>query len=101
MSVCQQVQESGVVHLLTQEGDRFGHHAPVDWPHLDCCHIIHLAAEWRTWDGLAPISHMDAVLPSTSWGEFHPEGVVTVVPDLGRYRESTGAYSDAAKLVEH
>ena len=44
---------------------------------------------------------MDAVLPSTPWGEFHPEGVVTVVPDLGRYRESTGAYSDAAKLVEH
>lgn len=86
---------------LTQEGNRLGHHAPVNWPHLDGRHIINLAAEGRAWDGLTTIGYMDAVFSSTPWCELYAEGVVTVVPDLGRHRKSTGAYSDAAKLVGH
>lgn len=85
--------------MLTQEGDRLGHHATVSWPHLDGSHIIHFTTEWRAWYGLTAVRHVDAVLSGAPWGKFHSEGVVTIVANLRRHWQSIGAYTDAARLV--
>lgn len=84
---------------LTEKRDGFGHHPAVDGAHLDGRHVVDFAAEGRPGDGFAAVRHVDPVLASVAGGELHPEGVVTIVPDLRRHRESIGAYTDAAKLV--
>ena len=42
---------------------------------------------------------MDPMLTSTFRGKFYPECMVSVVSHLRWYWQSTGAYTDAAKLV--